>query len=180
MQLPIVPKALLSLTLTAALCGPAHAFDSECENQHGAPCVDGPLTTHGSWDTDTSEHAHIWRATSLLAGLPASLNETFELYTYTDGADISSEGETVPSFYPAAFDQVLARHTRTTSVAELTQLPDFSYSLWDWASGNETCPVGDDITPSDAISSKPTWACSIRTTSYHKPIMPIATTTASP
>jgi hypothetical protein len=29
---------------------------------------------------------------------------------------------------------------RSISVAELAQLPDFSYGLWDWLGGNESCP----------------------------------------
>ena len=27
------------------------------------------------------------------------------------------------------------------SIGEFTHLPDFSWAVWDWASGHETCPL---------------------------------------
>ena len=50
---------------------------------------------------------------------------------------------------PAPFTTAHAVQERIHSPSEFSQLPDFSYSLWDWALGNETCPLDHSIAPDD-------------------------------
>jgi hypothetical protein len=42
---------------------------------------------------------------------------------------------------PVSFANVGAHSTRGIFLPELAQLPDQSYSVWDWAAGNEVCPI---------------------------------------
>ncbi len=46
-----------------------------------------------------------------------------------------------PSFVPVTFDKAASHVVRAISLAELVQLPDESYSISDWANGNEVCPL---------------------------------------
>jgi hypothetical protein len=42
---------------------------------------------------------------------------------------------------PVSFANMAAHATRGIFIPELAQLPDQSYSVWDWAAGNEVCPI---------------------------------------
>lgn len=64
-----------------------------------------------------------------------------ELRAFSDQATIEIRGHQEQSIAPVPFDEVEEVIERRTTHAEFTQLPDFSYGLWDWASGNETCPL---------------------------------------
>jgi hypothetical protein len=145
--------------LVAALAvlagGGARAFDSHC-GVGAVECPDGLAAARIRWGVDgatvdeRSEHARLWLETFAVSGLPASLNETIELPVFTTDEVIELKPlptDTVPDprLYPTVrpvFAGALRRQLRVTSLAELTQLPDFSYTLWDWAAGNESCPPG--------------------------------------
>ncbi|NOY90529.1 MAG: hypothetical protein GXP55_04905 [Deltaproteobacteria bacterium] len=99
------------------------------------------------------EHRQILEDAMRAAGLPAAALATIELPVYTSSDDVVSvthwfrADETVPSVMPVTVDTATRVRTRRYTVDELAQLPDFSYSLWDWAGGNETCPLGNGADP---------------------------------
>jgi len=47
------------------------------------------------------------------------------------------------SYVPTTFGDFGANVTRSYFLPDLSQLPDVSHSLSDWAAGNETCPIAD-------------------------------------
>jgi hypothetical protein len=80
------------------------------------------------------------------AKLPSKLNADFVLRSYSSGPPIMDGAAEYEPQTPVLLlpDRSV---TRTVRVAEFTQLPDFSFSLWDWATGNEQCPLDDDLQP---------------------------------
>ena len=121
----------------------ASAFESGCK--HGTEeCVAGPQAARGDWH-QSSEHQLIWQYASELAGLPDILSEPFNMTTYTNGSSVNVAGTSLPSLMPAPFGEATDTQSRSIHLADFSQLPDLSYSLWDWASGNETCPLDSDI-----------------------------------
>ncbi|MCA9489045.1 MAG: hypothetical protein KC621_03965 [Myxococcales bacterium] len=126
------------IALTLFLGAVAFGYDSVCHDPTGAVCAAGPATAspEANWSTDSSEHRDLFDQTMALAGLPAELRQPFELPSF-----VPARGLNPPAFADAA--RVVERGRL---IAEFAQLPDFSYSLWDWASGNETCPIlaGED------------------------------------
>lgn len=65
------------------------------------------------------------------------------LTVYTSSATVSIGAATVPTYLPASFASATRTHTREVTAGEFAQLPDFSFGLWDWAQGHETCPIND-------------------------------------
>lgn len=145
--------ALLAVSLFAR---PAAAWDSYCyryEDASLAPeayaslprelCTpfSGPNAARQRWIGPLDEHRQLFETTRELAGLPPALSQTLTLRVFTGAAPVQVGTATAPSLIPTA--EVERVQTRHVSIAELAQLPDFSYALWDWASGNETCPLGD-------------------------------------
>lgn len=63
------------------------------------------------------------------------------LPVYVKGDPFFIVEETV-SLLPAPFSSAKMQYTRQLNIAGIAGLPDHSYSLWDWASGNESCPLG--------------------------------------
>lgn len=113
---------------------PAHAFDSlACEPGTSVDC-EGLAAARIPWLR--SEHALAWLKTRELAGLPAAIDEPFSVRTLLGGTSI--EGQ--PSFEAVPLDAVMDTVTRQVEIAVFAQLPDFSYALWDWVSGHESCP----------------------------------------
>ena len=51
----------------------------------------------------------------------------------------------ISTLQPASFLAASAQQLRTHSPSEFAQLPDFAYTLWDWAMGDETCPLDSSI-----------------------------------
>lgn len=102
----------------------------------------GPNVTRHRWIGPLDEHRQLFEKTREQAGLPAAISETFTLRVYTGPMSVQlGASATGPTQIPAALPvRVMERHL---SIGELAQLPDFSYALWDWASGNETCPLGE-------------------------------------
>ena len=99
-------------------------------------------TARERWIGPVDEHRRLWELTREKAGLPASVSATNTLTVFT-GSDQVSLGDTSmgPTLVPVPFEAATQVAYRSFSVGEFTQLPDFSWSLWDWASGHETCPL---------------------------------------
>lgn len=133
-------RALLLLVLT--LAGPAAAYESKCNTP--APCEQGFQAARGRWIDAHDEHRQLWVKSAELAGLPAAAAEPFTLRAFTGSATVDVAGAQEPALWPVDFrdaKKVLDRPGPRTA-GEFAQLPDFSYSLWDWARGNEDCPLG--------------------------------------
>ncbi len=120
---------------------------------HHAPLVGttvgepGPWTAQGRYRSDDAqdEHAAIFRRGISLAGIPAKVLETQRLTVFAfdkpASAAAGSLASTLTSIAPVSFTNANHLRTRAFAIDELAMLPDFSYSLWDWAEGNETCPL---------------------------------------
>ncbi|MEZ4297172.1 MAG: hypothetical protein R3B70_19560, partial [Polyangiaceae bacterium] len=89
------------------------------------------------------EHRRIFEQAVQQAGLPASVLETKRLAVLTDvSSNVVLGGKGLTSTVDLLPPQTAQRAVfRSFAIDELAQLPDFSYSLWDWARGNETCPL---------------------------------------
>lgn len=142
-----------ALLVVAVLAAPAAwAWESACsvymnpaqdpsalKQGEGLPCAPtGVATARERWVGTYDEHRQLWEATMAKAGLPASLSSTTPLQVFTTSEQLDAG---VPTLVPSAFDAATRMRFRQLTVGELAQLPDFSYALWDWASGNETCPL---------------------------------------
>ena len=101
----------------------------------------GPDVARARWIGPLDEHRQLFDESRRAAGVPDAVAGTLALRVFTDG--------TPDSVRPVAFEQASSSVVRYTSIAELAQLPDFSYGLWDWATGNETCPIDASL---DAIT----------------------------
>lgn len=157
--------------LVCAIDGPAHAYNSKCTiftdgtvavpsskvtaksreelsklpssqyfDVEGDAGEYGPLATHGRLVEfgGQDEHAAIFRQ----AGIPASILEPLRLRVFTGKALAGSEKfPWLPSYRPVAFADAKHVHTRVFAADELAMLPDFSYAVWDWMDGNESCPL---------------------------------------
>ena len=124
-------------------CSSAFAFDSGCK-RGDKECAPGPESARGSWH-QSLEHQLMWQYTSDIAGIPSELLESYEVTAYTNGGSVNVDGSMEPSLMPAEFSSATQAHNRSIYIADFSQLADLSYSLWDWASGNETCPLGNGI-----------------------------------
>lgn len=123
----------------------AFAWDSVCFEPNGRACTPfaGPQTARHRWIGPSDEHRQLFEQTREQAGLPASVSMPTTLTVFTSSSSVAIGGVMTPTLQPASFEQATRERTRTFTIAELAQLPDFSYALWDWASGHETCPLGD-------------------------------------
>ena len=159
MRLTVSFAAALTLALTTA---PAvRAWDSIC-SQTDKPeadvgslvltargCAEGPGAARGRWRDPTAkvdEHRQIFAEAVAFAGLPSTLLDTQKLSVFVvddDVVGLSGMASLKPR--PLATDAPdllgIKAVQRGFSLDELAQLPDFSFGLWDWASGNETCPL---------------------------------------
>lgn len=131
---------LFSLAPLSAL-----AWDSVCFEPNGRACSPsaGPQTARHRWIGPSDEHRQLFEQTREQAGLPASVSMPTTLTLFTSSSSVAIGGTMTPTLQPSAFEQATRERTRTFTIAELAQLPDFSYALWDWASGHETCPLND-------------------------------------
>ena len=163
MKRPRTP--LLAAWLSLATCSsPGFAWDSRCydyadsslepaaylaSSQHAACSPsDGPHTVRARWIGPLDEHRALFERARRAAGLPDSLGATVHLRVFTDGHTVRDGRASVPTYAPAPFEQTRAVAARAFTLAELAELPDFSYALWDWATGNEQCPL-------DGVSTDP-------------------------
>lgn len=155
----IVMGALLGVT---AVPGSAAAWDSICyrfkdpnrkvkdltlaETLPKSRGCEGIEAARGRWrdvDLKLDEHRRIFELAAIAIGLPASVLETQSLAVLTDfpsslvfgakGAVSSIDVKMPETAHSAVY--------RPFALDELAQLPDFSFALWDWARGNEKCPI---------------------------------------
>lgn len=154
------PLFLLALLLSL----PALAWESVCYEQpdttkepseypqgSGSYCAPaaGPNTARHRWVGKLDEHRRLWELTREQAGLPAEASATMRLRVFTSGAPVAVDGQALTSLLPVPFAEAERVQLRAITPGELAQLPDFSYALWDWATGHETCPLpgaGDNAT----------------------------------
>jgi len=147
-------KLLLSSVLLLSL--PAAAWESVCYEQKdtskepgeyprgsGSYCAPaaGPNTARHRWVGELVEHRRLWELTREKAGLPAESSATVRLRVFTSGEALNVDGQQLTSLLPVPFAETARVQVRAFTPGELAQLPDFSYALWDWALGNETCPL---------------------------------------
>jgi hypothetical protein len=143
----------LTLLLIAS---PAFAYESVCfqyaDNSKETTQLDaasrvtctpaaGPNTARHRWVGPLDEHRLLFERAREAAGLPAAVSATFALDTFTSDATVAIGAAQSGTLIPTPFALSKRQRTRHLSVAELSQLPDYSYSLWDWATGHETCPL---------------------------------------
>ncbi|MCY1079771.1 hypothetical protein [Archangium lansingense] len=155
-------KLLLSSALLLSL--PAAAWESVCYEQKdptkevgeyprgsGSYCAPaaGPNTARHRWVGELDEHRQLWELTREKAGLPAETSATARLRVFTSSQPLNVDGQQLTSLLPVPFAETARVQVRAFTPGELAQLPDFSYALWDWATGHETCPlpgIGADAT----------------------------------
>lgn len=148
-------RALL-LAIVALCAARAHAWESACFKfpnktlepgvlaaQPSTPCEPsaGPATARERWVGPIDEHRRLWELTREKAGLPGEVSATKSLTIFTGDSTVDIAGAQSPTLVPAPFEAASRVAFRSYSLGEFTQLPDFSWSLWDWASGHETCPL---------------------------------------
>lgn len=125
-------SAVVAACFVVCAASDAVAWDSVCLTSTGAECPPGPAAAIGSWrgsrGIHDDEHRQIFVRTVERAGLPTSLlaRRTLGLPTNADQRVVALNAATT----------VLERRY---SVDELAALPDFSYSLRDFADGHEGC-----------------------------------------
>ncbi len=144
------------LLVVAVLAPSAFAWDSVCtkyanksleagdlERQPGTPCSPsaGPNTARERWVGALDEHRRLWEMTRVKAGLPEQVSTTRTLTVFTGSGVIDIDAKSVPTLVPVTFAAAQRVAYRSYSVGEFTHLPDFSWALWDWASGHEICPL---------------------------------------
>jgi DNA-binding beta-propeller fold protein YncE len=101
--------------------------------------------------TPLDEHRQLFATALTNAGLGSFTNpfgHTQQLRVYTASTPITIAGASLTSLVPVEFRRATRVQPRYLTPEEFAQLPDFSYALWDWASGNETCPT-DASTPAE-------------------------------
>ena len=131
-------NALVFLLAAVLFTADARAFDSRCRTDGGQACEDGPAAARTRWNAHDSEHMHIWDRIVSSMGLPEHLTAPVTLRVPT--LDAMVEGVQTVQPHPFATTERLAE--RVYAIGEMTQLPDLSYSFWDWVLGNEYCPIG--------------------------------------
>ncbi len=129
------------IVVIVVLCAlPVAAFDSECERA-GTSCT-SLEAARTMWND--GEHGAIWRRARAVSGLPDAVDETFVVTTPVYGDDVDDPQSPSPSaqilLAPAPLDEAGVVVERTLDLATMTELPDFSFALWDWVTGNEACP----------------------------------------
>jgi hypothetical protein len=141
--------AIVLLLATRAL-----AWDSRCYVDGGAECLPGRPTARSRWLGPSDEHRALLELGRIFGGLPPSTSGDFTLPVFTANGtfdlvfanvDPPAAAVEVTSFQPVAFVDATRMQSRTMSVPEFAQLPDHAYSLWDWAFGNETCPIDPQV-----------------------------------
>lgn len=104
----------------------------------------GPASAQEVWSAalpptgkPRNEHAELLQKAFVAAGLPTGLVGNLNVFAMDK---VAVPGTTLKSVEPAPFDQANAIQSRTYDVVGFAGLPDHSYSLLDWAQGNEKCP----------------------------------------
>lgn len=123
-----------------ALLGTASAFDSVCHRPDGTVCDYGYEPPRNRWLNADSEHVIIFGDAFALSGLPAGLNDAITLRTYASDTTLVGDvtGDSHASVAPVRSGAQTVQ-SRAMTPAEFAALPDFSFSLYDWITGNEGC-----------------------------------------
>jgi hypothetical protein len=135
--------AALALTGAAlTLAGAARAWDVRCSDpsdpEGNAVCPDPFARAQTPWRAHPlAEHRRLLELSLELAGLPAALRDPFELTVYTGSEILEAPVYTTIRPVPTGAER---ERVRELTIQMMANLPDFSYTLWDWASGNELCP----------------------------------------
>jgi plastocyanin len=140
-------RALPVAVAVALAVSSARGWDVRCEHD-GIECTDPYDRAQTTWRAHPrSEHRAILERSLEISGLPSELQAPFDLTVFTSGEVISAtvlvdktpKTFTHESIRPLRVDANRIR-TRETTIQAMATLPDFSYTLWDWAAGNELCP----------------------------------------
>ena len=99
----------------------------------GNESLRGPLRADIPHDPTelNNEHGLLWQQSMEYAGLPQALIGGFDLVYWTDATG-----------FPAPLTSAGVLTRRPYALDGMSALPDHSFSLWDWAAGNLTCPIG--------------------------------------
>lgn len=139
------------LLLSSALAWQSECFTGQPDPDHaGHPqtCDDGydKARNRYVWDGGIysavrfPEHAIIFDLSADKSGVPTGVFEDFTVDTFIKPTELGVDDFT--SIRPRR-QGIEEKYTRTLRASEMAQLPDMSYSLWDWAMGNEVCPLGE-------------------------------------
>jgi hypothetical protein len=138
-----------SFLLGAVLALASHAPEAACAwdvrcvppgEPADAECPDPFANVRTLWGNHPlAEHRLLLVESLQMAGLPASLQDPFSLTVYTGSETLEAAGGVYDSIRPVLTGAALEQ-TRTLTVPMMANMPDFAYTLWDWASGNELCP----------------------------------------
>ena len=150
-------RAWLLLLLVASRAG---AWDSRCYLAAPVPdpavrgglraeCAPGPETARNRWIGPSDEHRALLEFGRIFAHLPRAVSEDVTLEVFTGDGTLEVSGQSTGSLQPEGFATAKRVQDRTITVQELAQLPDHAYALWDWALGNETCPIDPALAAPD-------------------------------
>ncbi len=119
----------------------ALSWDVVCRTAAGTECPDPFASARTPWHPDPrSEHRALLDRTLVISGLPASLRDTVFATTFTRNEALSAPGGvSYTSIHPVRIEPDRVE-VRELSIPAMANLPDFSYTLWDFATGNEACP----------------------------------------
>ena len=150
---------------------PASAWDSICygyadatkkvaelQFTPGSRGCEGIEAARGRWRDpvhNLDEHRHVLELAAQQAGLPSAVLETVRLAVPADSAGINVFGKngSTPTLAPTMPLGAYRAVYRSFAIDEVAQLPDFSFSLWDWARGNEDCPLAPLPSPFGAAQT---------------------------
>ena len=146
--------------LVLLVATPAAGWDSRCYLATPVPdptvpggvraeCKVGPETARNRWIGPSDEHRALLELGRIAGGLPHAVSGDTPLPVFTGDTPVDVAGQQEPSLQPVNFADTKRQQDRTMSVPELAQLPDQAYSLWDWALGDETCPVDAAVPAQD-------------------------------
>lgn len=154
---------LVAIVLLLALPPVARAYDSMCfefpdtglepsayprDPEVACTPFAGPNTARHRWIGALDEHRRLWERTRELSGIPDGVSATAKLRVFTAKLEVPLDPERMGPTLMPNLAQVERVRERAFTPGELAQLPDFSYALWDWAQGHETCPLeGTDGDP---------------------------------
>lgn len=152
------------LLLLVALSPTTSAWNSKCyvDAEHRL-CSAGYESVRHRWRSehadwgplDQPEHALLYRRALLLSGIPEAVDDAQSLPVATSGlffdvvveaADDRDPVRLFTSLDPLA-EAPGSSTVRVTTASEMAQLPDHAYTLWDWARGNEHCPIDPTLHP---------------------------------
>ncbi len=165
MKTPLRFAALSAGALVFAAAPQASAWDSICYTfeDPNAKVADLVHQTRGCQGLEAArgrfrdpvhlvdEHRRIFAQAATMAGLPAAALETTRLAVLTDfSSNVKLGGDGLTPTIDLLTPQNAKRAVfRSFALDELAQLPDFSFALWDWARGNEACPLAPLPAPND-------------------------------